>query len=94
MKTGGINEPQSHVDTLNNSYLKKPIAESFDHKGNALEQSTASLNESHSLSNANLLALVNKTKKFSINSAGQVRDLLVRKGLRLFWELNSNLISP
>ena len=37
------------------------------------------------------MALVSRAKRFSLDSAKQIRDLQVRKGLPLFWDLHSNL---
>lgn len=92
-KDSGINKPVKATPREENaSYLSRPLEETMS-QGNALEQSTASINDSHGLtiSNLTLMALVSRAKRFSLDSAKQVRDLQARKGLTLFWDLHSNL---
>ena len=41
--------------------------------------------------NCNLLEIVKKMKSFKIDSATTVRNYLIKKGIRLFYDLNDNL---
>lgn len=41
--------------------------------------------------NCNLLEIVKKMKGFKIDSATSVRNYLIKKGIRLFYDLNDNL---
>ena len=41
--------------------------------------------------NVNLLEIVKKMKNFKIDSATMMRNYLIKKGIRLFYDLNDNL---
>lgn len=48
-------------------------------------------NQEPKFTSCNFMDIVTRMKNFKLNSGKQVREYFIRKGMRLFYELNENL---
>lgn len=83
----GARRPQEHFeDSVSQSSRS---IEQLSH--NYSTQSAKSQEIGNSSTSCNLLEHVKKMKSFKIDSAQSVRNVLIKKGVRLFYDLNDNL---
>mmetsp|Transcript_15902 Transcript_15902/g.24512 ORF Transcript_15902/g.24512 Transcript_15902/m.24512 type:complete len:157 (+) Transcript_15902:1206-1676(+) len=97
-------ETTAHNLSVNNSYMKNLFQQDLQSEGSLLNESSRTI-EQQSLnfsvqsgfggepesSCCNPMQAVNKMKKFHLSSAKAVREFFIKKGIRLFVDLNENL---